>query len=135
MTKKNNKFEWTDESQVAFEKLKIALEDATTLSYPYPNLPCIVDSDASDVAIGAVLSQVIEGEERPIAFYSRIMSQTQRNYCPTRRELLAAVSAVQHFRHYLFGNKVTLRTDHHSLKWLNTFKRPDGILARWIDTS
>jgi len=62
------------------------------------------------------------------------MSQTQRNYCPTRRELLAAVSAVQHFIHYLLGNKVTLRTDHHSLKWLNTFKRPEGILARWIET-
>ena len=73
------------------------------------------------------------GKSAPLLF-SRIMSSTQRNYCPTRRELLAAVSAVQHFRHYLLGNKVTLRTDHHSLKWLNTFKRPEGILARWIET-
>ena len=134
LTRKNTKFEWTDESQTAFDKLKRALEEATTLSFPYPNIPCIVDSDASDVAIGAVLSQVIEGVERPIAFYSLITSQTQRNNPPTRRELLAAVSAVQHFRHYLLGNKVTLRTDHHSLKWLKTFKRPEGILARWIET-
>ena len=81
-----------------------------------------------------MLSQVIDGVERPVAFFSRIMSQTQRNYCPTRRELLAAVAALQHFRHYLLGNHVTLRTDHHSLKWLNTFRRPEGILARWIET-
>jgi len=56
------------------------------------------------------------------------------DYCPTRRELLATVVALQHFRHYLLGAKVILRTDHHSLKWLKTFKRPEGILARWIET-
>ena len=59
---------------------------------------------------------------------------TQRNYCTTRRELLAVICALQHFRHYLLGNKIVLRTDHHSLKWLQTFKRPKGILARWVET-
>jgi len=134
LTQKNVRFEWTEEAQTAFTKLKKALEDATTLAFPHPNIPCIVDSDASDVAIGAILSQVIDGVERPIAFYSKVMSTTQRNYCPTRRELLAVIAALQHFRHYLLGNHVTLRTDHHSLRWLNTFKRPEGILARWIET-
>jgi len=62
------------------------------------------------------------------------MNQAQRNYCATRRELLAVVSALQHFRHYLLGNKVILRTDHHSLKWLKTFNKPEGILARWVET-
>jgi len=62
------------------------------------------------------------------------MNSTQRNYCTTRRELLAVICALQHFRHYLLGNKVVLRTDHHSLKWLQTFKRPEGILARWVET-
>ena len=62
------------------------------------------------------------------------MNSAQRNYCPTRRELLAVVASLQHFRHYLLGNDVVLRTDHHSLKWLETFKRPEGILARWIET-
>ena len=90
--------------------------------------------DASDVAVGAVLSQIIDGVERPIAFYSRVMNSAQRNYCPTRRELLAVVAALQHFRHYLLGSHIILRTDHHSLKWLKTFKRPEGILARWIET-
>jgi len=132
--KKGRKFVWTDDAQQAFDKLKQALIDTSTLSFPYPNIPCILDTDASDVAIGAVLSQVIAGEERPISFLSRVMNSAQRNYCPTRRELLAVVASLQHFRHYLLGNEVILRTDHHSLKWLKTFKRPEGILARWIET-
>ena len=61
------------------------------------------------------------------------MNSAQRNYCPTRRELLAVVASLQHFRHYLLGNEVILRTDHHSLKWLKTFQRPEGILVRWIE--
>jgi len=134
LTQKNVHFEWSQEAQDAFDKLKQALQDATSLAFPHPDIPCIVDSDASDVAIGAVLSQVIDGVERPIVFYSKMMNITQRNYCPTRRELLAVIAARQHFRHYLLGNKVVLRTDHHSLKWLNTFKRPEGIMARWIET-
>ena len=134
LTRKSVRFEWTQEAQDAFDKLKLALQEATSLAFPHPNLPCIVDSDASDVAIGAVLSQVIDGVERPIAFYSKIMNQTQRNYCPTRRELLAVIAALQHFRHYLLGNRVVLRTDHHSLKWLNSFRSPEGTMARWIET-
>jgi len=54
--------------------------------------------------------------ETPIAFYSRVMNSAQRNYCPTRRELLAVVAALQHFRHYLLGSHIILRTDHRSLK-------------------
>jgi len=77
---------------------------------------------------------VIEGVKKPIAYFSRVFNGTKRNYCPTRRELLAVITSLQHFRHYLLGNKVILLTDHHSLKWLRTFKRPEGILARWIET-
>jgi len=134
MTRKNAPFVWTDETQESFDKLKRALLDAGTLAYPHPDIPCILDTDASDVAVGAVLSQVINGLERPIAFYSRVLNGAQRNYCSTRRELLAVVLALQHFRNYLLGAKVVLRTDHHSLKWLKTFKKPEGILARWLET-
>ena len=134
LTKKQVHFEWSEEAQTAFDTLKQALIDATTLAFPHPELPCILDTDASDVAIGAVLSQTIDGVERPIAFYSRVLNPSQRNYCTTRKELLAVIVALQHFRHYLLGGHVILRTDHHSLKWLNTFKRPEGILARWIET-
>jgi len=134
LTRKYNKFEWSEEAQNAFDALKRAFIDATSLAFPYPDTPCILDSDASDIQIGAILSQTVNGEERPIAFFSRVLNDAQRNYCTTRRELLAVVSALQHFRHYLIGVKVILRTDHHRLKWLRTFKRPEGILARWVET-
>ena len=62
------------------------------------------------------------------------MNSSQRNYCPTRREQLAVIASLQHFRHYLVGATVILRTDHYLLKWLRIFKRPEGILARWIET-
>jgi len=127
------RFEWSEEAQLAFEALKKALVEATSLAFPVPQEPCILDTDASDVAVGAVLSQRIGGIERPI-FFSRVMNVTQRNYCTTRRELLAVICALQHFRHYLLRNKIVLRTDRHSLKWLQTFKRPEGILARWVET-
>jgi len=62
------------------------------------------------------------------------MSPTQQNYCSTRRELLAVIASLQHFRHYLLNAPVILRIDYHSLKWLRTFKKFEGILARWIET-
>ena len=70
LTKKNNTpFKWTDDADRAFRQLKDALLDATTLAFPIPGTPCNLDIDASDVAVGAVLSQIIDGVERPIAFY------------------------------------------------------------------
>jgi len=134
LTRKNTSFTWTNETQESFDKVKRALLDAGALAYPNPDVPCILDTDASDVAIGAVLSQKIDGVERPISFFSRVLTGAQRNYCATRRELLAAVAAFQYFRHYLLGAHVILRTDHNSLTWLKNFKRPEGILARWIET-
>jgi len=134
LTRKMARFKWSEEAQLAFEALKKALVEATSLAFPVPHEHCILDTDASDVAVGAVLSQRIDGVERPIAFFSRVMNETQRHYRTTRRELLAVICALQHFRHYLLGTKIILRTDHHSLKWLQTFKRPEGILARWRET-
>jgi len=134
LTRKMARYEWTDEAQQAFDALKKALVEATSLTFPLPREPCILDTYASDVAVGAVLSQKVNGVERPIAFFSRVMNSTQRNYCTTRRELLAVICALRHFRHYLLGTKVVSRTDLHSLKWLQTFKRPEGILARWVET-
>ena len=84
--------------------------------------------------MGAILSTMVDGVERPIAFFSRVMNSSQHNYCPTRRELLAVIAGLQHFRHYLVGASVIFRTDHYSLKWLKTSKCPECILARWIET-
>ena len=134
LTCKGNTFRWTQETQTAFEKLKQALINTVTLAYAQPGQIFIVDTDASDVASGAVLSIMVKEVERPIAFFSRVLNPAQGNYCTTRRELLAVVAALQHFRHHLLGANVVLRTDHHSLKWLRTFKKPEGILTRWIET-
>jgi len=88
----------------------------------------------SDVAIDAILSQKVDDEERLIAFFSRVMNPAQKQYCTTRKELLAVISALQHFRHYLISNKLILRTDHYSLKWLKTLDtgRYNGLLDRNI---
>ena len=91
-------------------------------------MPC------SDVGIGAVLSQrQKDGSEHVVAYASRILSRPERRYCVTRRELLAVVTFVQHFRPYLLGQEFILRTDHGSLMWLTNFKEPEGQLARWLE--
>jgi len=132
--KQDSKFHWTLEAQVAFEKLKEALCLVPVLSFPQPGQPCILDTDASDVAVGAVLSQQVQGEERPIAFFSRVLGRSQQNYCATRRELLAVILALQHFRHYLLGTPILPHTDHQNLKWLHSFRNPEGMMTRWLET-
>jgi len=77
LTKKHIHFHWTEEAQTAFDRLKQELINATSLAFPYPDWPCIVDTDASDVGLGAAISQSIDGIERPIAFFSRVMNQAQ----------------------------------------------------------
>jgi len=97
LTKKMVRFVWTPQAQEAFETLKQALMDATSLAFPVPYLPCILDTDASEVPIGAVLSQKVDGEHCPIAFFSRVMNPAQKQYCTIRRELLAVISALPTF--------------------------------------
>ena len=61
------------------------------------------------------------------------LSRQEERYCVTRRELLAVVECTHHFRPYLLGRQFTLRTDHGSLVWLQNFKEPEGLLARWLE--
>ena len=133
LTEKNVAFGWTSECQSAFENLRQKLVSTPILAFPDCSKPFLLDTDASDVGIGAVLSQVQDGTERVIAYASRVLSKPERQYCVTRRELLAVVVFIQHFRPYLLGNTFTLRTDHGSLKWLQNFKNPEGQLARWLE--
>ena len=134
LTEKNAKFAWDDRADEAFKDLRQRLVTAPTLAFPDYSRPFILDTDASDVGIGGVLSQKQEdGSERVIAYGSRTLSRPERRYCVTRRELLAVVTFVQHFRPYLLGREFLLRTDHGSLTWLTNFKEPEGQLARWLE--
>ncbi len=133
LTEKSVNFEWTGECQEAFDKLKTALISAPILAYPRDEGHYILDTDASNFAIGCVLSQVHDGEERVIAYGSKALSKEERNYCVTRRELLAVVYFLKKYRHYVGGRPVTVRTDHGSLRWLFNFKNPEQQLARWLE--
>ena len=93
----------------------------------------MVDTDASGEGLGAVLSQVVGGCEHILAYASRVLSNNERKYCATRREMLALVWAVHHFRPYLYGKEFQIRTDHNCLKWLLSFKEPEGQVARWLE--
>jgi hypothetical protein len=94
----------------------------------------VLDTDASDQAIGAVLSQNIDGHERVIAYASRTLTKCERKYCVTRKELLSVVHFVKYFKHYLYGKEFLVRSDHGSLRWLFQFKNPECQLARWLET-
>ncbi|GBM83231.1 Retrovirus-related Pol polyprotein from transposon 297 [Araneus ventricosus] len=112
--------------------LKQALTSSPILTYPRTDKDFILDTDASNEGIGAVLSQNIGNEERVIAYFSKSLGKPERNYCVTRKELLAIVKSIEYFHHYLYRRKFLLRTDHASLRWLLNFKEPEGQIARWI---
>ena len=133
LTEKNCPFNWTEECENAFQTLKSALISAPILGFPDMAKPFILDTDASGFGIGSVLSQVHEGKEIVIAYFSKALSKAQRQYCVTRRELLAVVLSVKHFHHYLYGSKFLVRTDHGALTWLLRFKNPEGQMARWLE--
>lgn len=103
---------WSDTHAVAFQKAKDALASATLLTFPIPGAPLLLTTDASDVAIGAVLEQVVEGLPRPLGFFSRKLLRAERQYSTFDRELLAVHHAVRHFRHILEGATFTIQTDH-----------------------
>ena len=133
LTKKGANFVWSVECQAAFEQLKAALVGADVLALPNDEDPYILDCDASDRAMGAVLSQVQNGEERPICYASQLFDKHQQNYNVTRKELLALITFVKKFRQYLLGHPFVVRTDHAALQWLKRTPEPIGQQARWLE--
>lgn len=106
---------------------------APILGYPDLNGGMfLLDTDATNDSIGAVLSQIQDGKETVIAYASRTLSSAEKNFCVTRKEMLALVYFVKHFKQYLLGREFLLRIDHGSLVSLHKFKEPDGQIARWI---
>ena len=126
---KPKSLEWGPPQDAAFAAAKKALASATYLQFPKPGASLILSTDASDVAIGAVLEQVIHGRPQPLAFFSRKLSPTEARYSTFDRELLAVFSAVRHFRHFLTGATFTIQTDHMPLVHAFT-KKTDPISPR-----
>ena len=109
--KKEAEFVWTDECQIAFDTLRKRLTRATIPALPTDDGPYTLDTDASDYGLGAVRSQRQDGVERVISYASRALSTSERWYETTRKELLAVVVGLKHFRQYLFGRHFVIRTD------------------------
>ena len=133
LTDLKSQFNWTAECEAAFKRLKNALCSSPILSYPQSSGMFILDTDASNIGIGAVLSQVQDKEEKVIEYFSSVLSKPEKNYCATRKELLAIVRAVEHFHKYLYGREFLIRTDHAALTWLLQMKNPEGQVARWLE--
>lgn len=131
LLKLNATYDWRGEHQEAFEVLRDRLCDTPVLAYPDPNLPFILYTDASDVGVGAVLSQVQDGTERVVQYLSRKLNDAERRYGASEKECLAVVWAIEKCRPYLWGRHFEVVTDCVALRWLMTTASPNGRLIRW----
>ena len=131
LLKRDTTFEWGPSQKTAFDHLRLALQKEPILQYPNFDLEFHVTTDASEFAIGGILSQNIAGKELPIAYASRLLNKAEINYATIEKELLAIVYCVRHFRPYLYGRKFILFTDHRPLIWLHRVKDPTSRLVRW----
>lgn len=136
LQKKGTKFIWTQACNDAFEVLKKELSSYPILRPPRWDLPFHIYCDASAVAVGSILCQLVEGpskgKDHPIAYASRQLNLAEKNYSTTERECLAMVFLAKKFRHYLLSNKVVFYVDHMAIKYLVNKPELSGRLARWV---
>ena len=129
LTQKNVPFHWNQACDTAFSMLKGKLVEFPVLTYPNFAVdagPFMLQTDASAVGVGAVLEQ----DGHVIAYFSRALTKSEKQYSVIQQECLAAVAAMKQFRHYLLGRHFTLVTDHAPLQWLSAQKM-EGLLCRW----
>ncbi|KII72736.1 Transposon Tf2-9 polyprotein [Thelohanellus kitauei] len=130
--KKGNLLDWSDITEHAFKSLKKELTRIDVLKFPEVTKPFCLQCDASDKAVGAVLLQKFEDHWHPISYASQKLNSAQRKYSATDKECLALIWACRKFRHYLYGKKFILMTDHNPLVYLRKTKNINGRRARWI---
>lgn len=124
-------YNWDLEHDNAFKTIKNMLISEPILQYPNFEKEFILFTDASQYALGAVLSQGELGKDKPVAYASRTLNKAETNYDTTQKELLAIVWAIKQFRPYLWGRHFKVVTDHRPLKWLMSLKDPGSRLTRW----
>lgn len=133
LRKKGAVFEWGGDQQKSFELLKEAVMQPPVLRMPDFAKPFILQTDASSVALGAVLSQEFDGVRQPVAFASRTLShQEKKASCVYELECLAVIFGVDQFRRFLEHTEFLLETDNQALSWLLAHPRQLGKLGRWI---
>jgi hypothetical protein len=135
LLKKNYTFVWDDRAEEAFNNIKQAFQGADILRHFDPTLETVIETDSSDFAISAILSQYHGKQLRPVAFMSRKMSSAELNYEIHDKELLAVVSAMKLWRHYLEGlnQSFTILSDHQALEYFQTAKTLTRRQARWSE--
>jgi hypothetical protein len=134
LLRKDTKFTWAEEQDKAFETLKSMFTTAPILAHPDPSRPFVVETDASDYALGGVLSQYDDKRQLlPVAFYSRQLLAAERNYEIYDKELLAIHECFKEWRHFLQGgsNPVTVLCDHKNLAYFMTTRHLSRRQARW----
>lgn len=115
----------------SFEICKNILCNEPLLQYPDFEKEFILTTDASNYAVGAILSQIKNGADLPIAYASRTLNKSETQYSAIEKELLAIVFGTKYFRPYIYGRKFKIYTDHKPLQWLFSVKEPNSRLLRW----
>ncbi|GIZ39172.1 hypothetical protein CKM354_000256300 [Cercospora kikuchii] len=134
LTKKDLKWKWEQQHQRAFDKLVQMCCEAPVLMMFDTKEPVYIETDASDLAIGACLTQMHDGKRHPVAYYSRKMSPAEQNYDVHDKELLAIVAALQHWNYYAEGAPgLTILSDHKNLTYFTTTKVLTRRQARWSE--
>jgi hypothetical protein len=137
LLKKGRKFYWDDRAQSAFDQLRTAFTTAPILRHFDPTLPTVLEADASDYALGAVISQrnPENGVLHPVAFHSRKFQPPEQNYEIYDKEMLAIVETLETYRHYFegLGHPVTVYSDHKNLLWFTETKVYTRRQARWAE--
>ncbi|GFW37957.1 retrovirus-related Pol polyprotein from transposon 17.6 [Trichonephila clavipes] len=129
---KKGEIKWTTECENAFRELKGKLIDKPVLYAPNFEREFIVQTDASNAGMGAVLTQLTEqGEEHPILYLSKKFSEVEKRYCTTEKECASIVFAIKRLHYYLDGNSFLVMTDHNPLVWLNRNVSSNPRLMRW----
>lgn len=131
LLKKGVPFKWTDAQRKSFDTLREALCKEPILQFPDFTKPFNITTDASNYAIGGVLSQGEIGKDKPIAYASRTLNKHELNYSVIEKECLAIIYCVNHFRPYIYGRQFNLLTDHQPLVWLHSVKDPANRLVHW----
>ena len=136
MRNKGKKFTWTDEAQVSFENIKRELCEAPVLGMPTEKGMFVLDTDASVVAISGILHQEQEWNGRtvlrPIAYGSKVLSDTEMKYGAPKAEIFAVITFVEKYRAYLGSAPFKLRVDNRALAWLKTYSMDQSYIGRWI---